>query len=110
MFLAGKKTSVLKSETSQEVICPQCNAKNSTNVSIIGVYKHLIQIPFLSGGKFGESTCSKCNQVYTLKDMPASIKLAYYELKETVKTPIWFFIGLIVVKILVLVKIFSKYA
>jgi len=109
MFLAGKKTSVLKSETSKGVICLKCNSKNSTKVSIIGVYKHLIQIPFLSGGKFGESTCSNCNQVYTLKNMPATIKLAYYELKETVKTPIWFYVGLIVVKTLVLVKIFSKY-
>ena len=109
MFLAGKKTSILKSETSKVVICPKCNTKNSTRVSIIGVYKHLIQIPFLSGGKFGESTCSNCNQVYTLKNMPATIKLAYYELKETVKTPIWFYVGLIVVKTLVLVKIFSKY-
>ena len=109
MFLAGKKTSVLKSETSKEVACPKCNTQNSTKVSIIGVYKHLVQIPFLSGGKYGESICSNCNQIYTLKNMPTSIKLAYYELKETVKTPIWFYIGLIIVKTLVLVKIFSKY-
>lgn len=109
MFLAGKKTSILKSETSKEVTCPKCITKNSTKVFIIGVYKHLVQIPFLSGGKYGESTCSNCNQVYTLKNMPAAIKLAYYELKETVKTPIWFYSGLIVVKTAVLVKIFSKY-
>ena len=41
--------------------------------------------------------------------MPDLIKLAYYELKETVKTPIWFFGGLITIKVLVLIKIFSKY-
>ncbi|WP_299523193.1 hypothetical protein [uncultured Lutibacter sp.] len=99
----------MKSETSNEVTCPKCNTQNSTKVSIIGVYKHLVQIPFLSGGKSGESICISCNQKFTLKNMPASIKLAYFELKETVKTPIWFFSGLIVVKVLVLVKIFSRY-
>jgi uncharacterized Zn-finger protein len=109
MFLAGKKTFVLKSKTSKEVICPTCNTKNSTKVSIIGVYKHLIQIPFLSGGKYGQSKCSSCNQLFELQTMPDSIKLAYFELKETIKTPIWFYSGLIIVKTLVLIKIFSKY-
>lgn len=109
MFLAGKKSVVLKGETSQNLTCPKCEAKNSTKVSILGFYKHLIQIPFLSGGKSGISECTKCKQHYTLKNMPATIKLAYFELKETTKTPIWFYSGLIVIKTLVLVKIFSKY-
>lgn len=109
MFLGGKKNIILKSDTSQEVVCPKCNSKNSTKVSIIGTYKHLLQIPFLSGGKSGESNCNKCNTQYSLNNMPAFIKLAYYELKETTKTPIWFYGGLIVIKTLVLVKIFSKY-
>ncbi len=109
MFLAGKKTSILKSETSKEVICPSCNSKNSTNVSIIGTYKHLLQIPFLSGGKSGASNCDSCNKKYKLNNMPDSIKLAYYELKETTKTPIWYYGGLIFIKTLVLIKIFSKY-
>lgn len=110
MFLAGKKTSILKSKTLKKLTCPKCNTNSTTKVYIIGIYKHLIQIPFLSGGKYGESTCLNCNQVYTLKNMPATIKLAYYELKETVKTPIWFYIGLVIVKTVVLIKIFSKYS
>lgn len=109
MFLAGKKTFVLKSKTTKDVICPTCSVKNSTKVSIIGVYKHLIQIPFFSGGKYGISKCSNCNQYFEHQLMPDSIKLAYFELKETIKTPIWFYSGLIIVKTLVLIKIFSKY-
>jgi hypothetical protein len=109
MFLVGKKKSVLKSETSKGVVCPKCNSKNTTKVSIIGIYKHLIQIPFISGGKYGASICTHCQETHKLNNMPASIKLAYYELKETAKTPIWFFSGLIVVKVLVLIKIFSRY-
>jgi hypothetical protein len=109
MFLAGKKTSELKFETPNEVLCPNCNKKNTTKVSVFGVYKHLLHIPFLSGGKFGKSVCVSCKHEYELTTMPNSIKLAYYELKETVKTPIWFYAGLIAIKTLVLIKIFSKY-
>ena len=109
MMLAGKKKSILKDAITKEVVCPKCNTENSTKVSIIGIYKHLLQIPFLSGGKTGESNCSKCLQTYELTNMPSSIKLAYHELKETTKTPFWFYSGLIVIKTLVLIKIFSKY-
>lgn len=109
MFLAGKKTSELKSETTKEVTCPKCKTLNTTKVSVIGTYKHLFHIPFLAEGKHGKSVCLKCNHSFELLEMPDSIKLAYYELKETTKTPIWFYIGIIVIKILVLIKIFSKY-
>jgi hypothetical protein len=109
MFLAGKKYTLLKSKTPHDLTCPNCYTINSTTISIIGIYKHLLQIPFVSGGKFGKSNCSNCNEMYQLKNMPALIKLAYFELKETVKIPIWFYTGLIAIKILVLIKIFSKY-
>ncbi len=109
MVLVGKKYSKLKSETSSDVVCPNCKSANTTKVSIFGTYKHLIHIPFLSGKKSGHSICKNCNQEYDLKNMPNSIKLAYYELKETAKNPIWFYAGLIGIKTLVLIKIFSKY-
>ena len=109
MFLIGKKTSELKSDTSKEVICPKCYAPNTTKVAVIGIYKHLFQIPLVPGGKTGESNCSKCQQTFTPKNMPATIKLAYYELKETTRIPVWFYTGLIAIKILVLIKIFSKF-
>jgi len=109
MFLTGKKYVVLKSDISKGVTCTKCNTKNVTKVAVIGIYKHLFQIPFVSGGKTGETICTSCNEKFSLNNMPSLIKLAYFELKETVKTPIWFYTGLILIKILVLIKIFSKY-
>ena len=108
MFLAGKKSSILKSDTSKEVVCPKCNSKNSTKVSIIGTYKHLLQIPFLSAGKSGESNCNKCETKFSLNNMPASIKLAYFELKETTKTPIWYYAGLIGINFGVILSSLAK--
>ena len=69
---------------------------------------HLCQ-SILAGKKYGKSVCTNCNQKYALDEMPSAIKLAYYELKETAKTPIWFYIGTISIKVLVLIKIFSRY-
>lgn len=109
MLLAGKKNTLLKSNISKEINCPNCNANNSTKVAVFGTYKHLFHIPFLSGKKTGKSICNNCKQEYQLNNMPNSIKLAYYELKETAKNPIWFYAGLIGIKTLVLIKIFSKY-
>jgi hypothetical protein len=107
--LFGKKSSELKQEIHQEIICPNCLSKNTTTVSVTGVYKHLFYIPFLSGEKLGSSVCTNCNHTFELPKMPMAIKLAYFELKETAKTPIWFYSGLIGIKVLVLVKIFSRH-
>ena len=109
MGLFGKKYSELKQETPKEIVCPNCVSKNTTKVTVTGIYKHLFHIPFISGGKSGTSVCTNCNHIFELNAMPMAIKLAYYELKETAKTPIWFYSGLIGIKVLVLVKIFSRY-
>ena len=109
MYLAGKKTAILKTSTPTKEICVKCHKSNSTEVSVYGIYKHLLQIPFLSGGKTGKAICTHCKLSYELNEMPDSIKLHYYEIKESIKTPIWFYIGLIGIKTLVLIKIFSKY-
>lgn len=109
MGIAGNKTSVLRSETPEGLACPKCSKKNSTNIDILGKYRHLLLIPFISKGKSGISNCKSCNTTYDVETMPDAVKLAYYELKEPVKTPIWFYAGLIGIKVLVLIKIFSKY-
>ncbi len=109
MNLFGKKSSELKQETLKEIICPNCLSENTTKVTVTGVYKHLFHIPFISGGKYGTSVCTKCHHTFELPKMPMAIKLAYFELKETTKTPIWFYSGLIGIKVLVLIKIFSRY-
>jgi len=109
MFLAGKKNHELKCKTATKVTCAKCDTKNSTVVFVFGTYKHLLQIPFLAGHKFGKSVCSNCYQSYSLLEMPDAIKLVYYELKEITKTPTWFYSGIICIKVLVLIKIFSKY-
>ena len=107
--LFGKKSSELKQEIHKEIICPNCLSKNTTKISVLGFYKHLLHIPFISGGKYGSSVCTNCHHSFELHTMPMAIKLAYYEMKETAKTPIWFYSGLVGIKVLVLIKIFSRH-
>lgn len=109
MALAGRKSSVLKSDRPEHLECPKCTKKNSTNIEILGKYSHLLFVPFLSKGKTGVSSCSSCKESFDVETMPDAVKLAYFELKETVKTPIWHYAGFIGIKVLVLIKIFSKY-
>lgn len=107
--LFGKKSSILKQKTPKEITCPNCLSKNTTKISVLGVYKHVFHIPFISRGKYGSSVCTNCNHTFELHAMPIAVKLAYFELKETAKTPIWFYSGLIGIKVLILLKIFSRY-
>ncbi|MGV8945224.1 MAG: hypothetical protein ACOH1N_02230 [Lutibacter sp.] len=109
MELFGKKISELKQETPKGIICPKCNSENTTKVSVIGIYRHLFHIPFLSGGKNGVSLCTNCNHSFVMPNMPMAIKLAYYEMKESTRAPLWFYSGLIGIKVVILIKIFSRY-
>ena len=103
-MIVGKKSSVLKTVNS-EIVCTNCKKTNTITLQIVGDYGHLFQIPFISKGKRGESKCSNCQQVLPHQEMQTDLKLAYFELKENVKIPIWFFSGFIIVKVLVIFKI-----
>ena len=103
-MIVGKKSSVLKT-VNPEIVCANCKKTNTITLQIVGDYGHLFQIPFISKGKRGESKCSHCNQILPHQEMKQDLKLAYFELKETAKIPIWFFTGLIAIKILVIYKI-----
>lgn len=103
MFI-GKKSSVLKT-SNPAISCPSCDQKNTITLNILGDYGHLFQIPFISKGKRGVSACSHCKTTWNHPEMTNELKLAYYELKEYAKTPIWFYAGLITIKVLIIYKI-----
>lgn len=103
-MIVGKKSRILKSDE-PKITCPNCQKTATISLKIWGDYGHLFQIPFISKGKRGTSECSHCLQVIPHQEMKNDLKLAYFELKEHTKIPIWFFSGLIVFKILVIYKI-----
>ncbi|MDO9261636.1 MAG: hypothetical protein Q7U08_06825 [Flavobacteriaceae bacterium] len=103
-MIVGKKSRILKSDK-PKIVCPNCQKTATITLKILGDYGHLFQIPFISKGKRGASECSNCQQVLPHQEMKQDLKLAYFELKEHTKIPIWFFSGLIAIKVLVIYKI-----
>lgn len=103
-MIIGKKSTLLKSNQ-LTINCPKCGQSNTITLKVLGDYGHLFQIPFVSKGKRGESECANCREVIAHQEMKSDLKLAYFELKENVKTPIWFYSGLIAIKVLVIYKI-----
>jgi hypothetical protein len=99
MIVYGSKATLLKSEFISEP-CPNCNNNNSIQMSVYQRYAHIFWIPFFPIGKMGVSACSNCRQVLKDKNMPASLKLSYQNLKSQTRTPVWNFAGLGIVAVI----------
>ena len=96
MIVYGTKTTLLKSEITWDQ-CPSCGKANCVQMNVFQRYVHLFWIPFLPAGKTGVSQCTNCRQVLQLKQMPPSLKLSYDNLKTNTKTPLWNFIGIVLI-------------
>jgi len=92
MIIYGIKAKLLKSEISNDT-CPNCNTANSIQMNVFQRWAHIFWIPFFPIGKTGVSQCLHCRQVLKLKEMPASLKLSYDNLKTQTKIPVWTFAG-----------------
>jgi hypothetical protein len=98
MIVYGTKTTLLKSEITWDQ-CPSCGKANCIQMNVFQRYVHLFWIPFLPAGKTGVSQCTNCRQVLQLKQMPPALKLSYDNLKTDTKTPLWNFIGIVLIGI-----------
>lgn len=103
MIIYGIKAKLLKNEIAS-VSCPNCNTANDIQMNVFQRWAHVFWIPFFPIGKTGVSQCLHCKQVLKLKEMPASLKLSYDNLKAQTSTPIWTFSG---VAIVILIAIFA---
>jgi hypothetical protein len=56
-------------------------------------------------GKTGASQCVNCKQVLRQKEMPASIRLAYDNMKLRAKTPLFVFSGIAAIAVIALIAI-----
>lgn len=106
MIIYGSKNKELAKEIVTDK-CENCGKQNSIDLHLFQKYAHVFWIPFFPTGKTGVSQCDHCKQVLKLKEMPASIRLNYDNLKAQTKTPIWMYSGLGVVFFFITVIIFS---
>ncbi|MEO6355853.1 MAG: zinc-ribbon domain-containing protein [Ferruginibacter sp.] len=92
MIVYGTKSTQLLKETLIDN-CPNCGTQNSVEMHVFQKYAHVFWIPFFPIGKTAVSQCHHCKQVLKLKEMPASLKTDYENLKAQTKTPVWTFAG-----------------
>ncbi|MGF7073209.1 hypothetical protein [Mucilaginibacter sp. 3215] len=92
MIIYGIKAKLLKSEITADQ-CPNCNTANSIQMNVFQRWAHIFWIPFFPIGKTGVSQCLHCRQVLKLKEMPASLKLSYDNIKSQTIIPVWTFAG-----------------
>ena len=100
MIVYGTRSTLLKSEIIFDQ-CPNCNTSNKVQMNVFQRYAHLFWIPFLPAGKYAVSQCTNCGQVLKEKQMPATFKLSYDNLKSQVSTPIWNFVGIFLISLLI---------
>jgi len=92
MIIYGTKAKLLKSEITSDT-CPNCNTANSIQMNVFQRWAHIFWIPFFPIGKTGVSQCLHCRQVLKFKEMPASLKLSYDNIKAQTTIPVWTFAG-----------------
>ena len=100
MIIYGSRNKQLAKEIIAEK-CPHCGTQNSIDMHVFQKYAHVFWIPMFPMGKNGVSQCDHCKQVLTSSKMPSSLRTAYENLKAQTKTPIWMFIGIALLAILI---------
>jgi hypothetical protein len=100
MIVYGSKNKLLRSEIITDK-CASCGKQNVIYIDVLQKYAHLFWIPFFPMGKTGQSRCSHCNQVLTLKEMPSSLTSTYQRLKSNTRTPIWVYAGVALFALLI---------
>ncbi|MFD2287104.1 zinc-ribbon domain-containing protein [Pedobacter petrophilus] len=96
MIIFGTRGKYLKQQ-SDAFDCTNCGSLNTVRMSFIQRYFHIFWIPIFPTSKTGISQCSNCKQALYLNEMPQALKMTYNESKKTAKTPLKYFIGLLLI-------------
>lgn len=91
-------------EISNEIItgkCSQCGAQSSVYLSIFIVYAHMYWIPIFPKRKIGIAKCLHCNYVSKEEEFTEELTSYYKTLKSNSRTPLWTFIGLLILFVFV---------
>lgn len=108
LFFFGTGSSIVLTEQVRNVSCTYCQQQDTVFITAISRYFHFFWIPVFPIGKRYYSQCSHCQQVLEKSQMPDQYKAVLAEISTTAKTPIWQFIGLILISIPILFGIISS--
>ena len=101
MIIYGIGTANLKAFQSKTVTCPECDTKGMMEFSFVSRHVHVFWIPLFPVGKKGVSKCLHCKHTMEGKEMPQDVKMEYTNYKSEVRAPIWQFVGLAIISMLI---------
>lgn len=107
MIIYGSRTTHLTTDKVDEP-CTNCGTSGSVYMNVYQRYAHVFWIPLFPVGKKAVSQCQHCKQALKTEEMPHSYRQAYKELKTGVRTPLWTFIGLVLIAGLVGMGVMSS--
>lgn len=103
MLISGKRTVFIKTKVSKREICPNCNSKRTSLISIVRKHVHLFWIPMFPLKKKGIVHCLNCHSVQFAKEMPMQVKLECDELMKEARGPLWQFSGSLLLVLFIIV-------
>ncbi len=101
MIIYGTRPVSLVEKKLPQVTCQNCNTQGSIVVGVRRTHTHVFWIPMFPLMKKGVSVCTNCEETLKPSKMPEKLKLAYENVKEEAKGPIWQFSGLVLIILLV---------
>ena len=107
LIIFGIKTKVIADEICLGDICPGCNSQNLF-LTFVQSYFHLFWIPFIPLTKRPLVYCRSCGMTINKKEVPEKFLHVVEEQKLKVKTPKYYFAGLAILSLLLMVMIFGQ--
>lgn len=109
IFFFGTRSTHLTSKHFEHTVCPECGQKGHIHCSIFGNYGHVFWIPIFPYTKEIVAQCMYCKRQYTPREMPPDMAKEAYELRTSARTPIWQWLGLILVGFFIINFMFFAY-
>lgn len=108
MIIYGTRSAHLNSIQSHIAVCPNCETKGSTLISIYRRHTHIFWIPIFPLGKSGASHCKHCKVSLRSNEMSEPLKREYQKVKQEAKGPVWQFSGLFLAAALIVMAGFAS--
>ena len=89
-------------------LCPSCG-KTGMELNIVGRYVSFFYIPMSGTGKKASVYCSSCEDIFNDSRIPHQVKQEADTLKKSASRPIWFFTGLILLIIGIVIKLILRF-
>lgn len=101
MIVYGYKSTLIGSEGLPHEKCPNCNHEGAMSIHTFSSYAHIFWIPIFPYRKYSVAHCGNCDITYKKKEMNESLLREYNNARALVRPPIWQFVGLFIISIVV---------